>query len=171
MSDGKQRALYHLNIIFEVEARKNIKQETLFIIDDISDSFDYHNKYAIIQYLKEMSDEPLFKLIILTHNFDFFRTVHSREIADYSKCFFYKTINDEVKLEQVKGLNELNLQNFDSTDSFGSKSLPEEVFCIDLSPFIFLMYWYTVSRETPNVLAVSVMDSGYGLEPLPVIRL
>lgn len=108
LSDGEQRALYHLNIIFEVEARKNIKQKTLFIIDDISDSFDYHNKYAIIQYLKEMSDEPLFKLIILTHNFDFFRTVHSREIADYSKCFFvYKTINDEVKLEQAKGLNNI----------------------------------------------------------------
>lgn len=108
LSDGEQRALYHLNIIFEVEARKNVKQETLFIIDDISDSFDYHNKYAIIQYLKEMSDEHLFKLIILTHNFDFFRTVHSREIADYSKCFFvYKTINDEVKLEKADGLNNI----------------------------------------------------------------
>lgn len=78
LSSGELKALYILNIIFEVEARKQNSQETLFVIDDIADSFDYKNKYAIIQYLKDISQESIFKQIILTHNFDFHRTVSSR---------------------------------------------------------------------------------------------
>lgn len=78
LSNGEKRALYILNIIFEVEARIEDNVETLFIIDDIADSFDYKNKYAIIEYLKDISSNPLFKSIILTHNFDFYRTIKSR---------------------------------------------------------------------------------------------
>lgn len=78
LSTGEKKALYVLNIIFEVEARRKAGQETIFIIDDIADSFDYKNKYAIIQYLMDIAEEPHFKQIILTHNFDFFRTVNSR---------------------------------------------------------------------------------------------
>lgn len=55
LSNGELRALYLLNIIFEVEARKQSEMETLFIIDDIADSFDYKNKYAIIEYIKDIS--------------------------------------------------------------------------------------------------------------------
>lgn len=78
LSNGEKRALYLLNIIFEVEARKKQNQPTLFVIDDIADSFDYKNKYAIIEYLKEISNVEIFKQIILTHNFDFYRTICSR---------------------------------------------------------------------------------------------
>ena len=85
LSTGEKKALYILNIIFEVEARKMAHQETIFIVDDIADSFDYRNKYAIIQYLKDIADVPFFHQIILTHNFDFFRTLHSRFIA-YPQC-------------------------------------------------------------------------------------
>lgn len=78
LSNGESRALYILNIIFEVEARKTAGQSTLFVVDDIADSFDYKNKYAIIEYLMEMSTEDGFQLLILSHNFDFYRTVSSR---------------------------------------------------------------------------------------------
>ena len=78
LSNGESRALYILNIIFEVEARKTAGQSTLFIIDDIADSFDYKNKYAIIEYLMEVSTEDGFQQLILSHNFDFYRTVSSR---------------------------------------------------------------------------------------------
>ena len=78
LSNGESRALYILNIIFEVEARKTAGQNTLFIVDDIADSFDYKNKYAIIEYLMEVSAEDGFQQLILSHNFDFYRTVSSR---------------------------------------------------------------------------------------------
>lgn len=78
LSQGEKRALYILNIIFEIKARIKKGLETLLIIDDIADSFDYKNKYAIIEYLKDIANEPLFKLIILTHNFDFYRNASNR---------------------------------------------------------------------------------------------
>ncbi len=78
LSNGERRALYLLNIIFEVNARKELGVETLFVIDDIADSFDYKNKYAIIEYLSDISEHIKFYQVILTHNFDFFRTISGR---------------------------------------------------------------------------------------------
>lgn len=78
LSNGEKRALYILNIIFEVEARKEAGIPTLFVVDDIADSFDYKNKYAIVEYLNDILNEGDFKQIILTHNYDFYRTVWKR---------------------------------------------------------------------------------------------
>ncbi len=78
LSTGEKRALYLLNILFEVEARKSSNTKTLYVIDDIADSFDYKNKYAIIEYLKDISEFDYFYQIVLTHNYDFFRTLSSR---------------------------------------------------------------------------------------------
>lgn len=78
LSQGEKRALYILNILFEINARKKQGQETLIIADDIADSFDYRNKYAIVEYLKEVSQLENFNCIFLTHNFDFHRTISSR---------------------------------------------------------------------------------------------
>ena len=64
LSTGERKALYVLNVIFEIEARKTANQETLVIVDDLADSFDYRNKYAIIRYLKDISEDGLFKLLI-----------------------------------------------------------------------------------------------------------
>lgn len=78
LSQGEKRALYLLNIIFEIEEIKQNGQEKLLIVDDIADSFDYKNKYAIIEYLYELAEDNLFSMIIMSHNFDFYRTVSSR---------------------------------------------------------------------------------------------
>jgi len=103
LSTGEKRAFYVLNIIFEVEARKMAGQETIFVVDDIADSFDYKNKYAIIQYLKDIAEDPNFKQIILTHNFDFFRTINSR-FVDYSHCLMALRSNDGISLEKATGI-------------------------------------------------------------------
>lgn len=78
LSNGEKRALYLLNVIFEVIARKEAKIATLFLFDDIADSFDYKNKYAIVEYLRDITEVPFFYQLILTHNYDFYRTVSSR---------------------------------------------------------------------------------------------
>lgn len=82
LSQGERRALYLLNVIFDIESRKLSNQETLFIIDDIADSFDYKNKYAIVEYLNDIDSVDIFKSIILTHNFDLFRTIQSRILGN-----------------------------------------------------------------------------------------
>lgn len=104
LSNGEKKALYILNVLFEVEARKVAGRETLFIIDDLADSFDYKNKYAIVQYLKEMAEEPNFKLILLTHNFDFFRTAISRGIANYGQCFMAQKSDTGVVLNRAENI-------------------------------------------------------------------
>ena len=71
--------------------RKNQESPTLIIADDIADSFDYKNKYAIVEYLKDISKLPNFRCIFLTHNFDFHRTVGSRlKIPREKKLFAVK---------------------------------------------------------------------------------
>jgi hypothetical protein len=104
LSQGEKRALYILNIMFNVEAKIKENAKTLFIIDDIADSFDYRNKYAIIQYLKDISKEDFFYQIILTHNFDFFRTLESRKIATYNNCLFSYKTDTEIKLVKAEGI-------------------------------------------------------------------
>ena len=78
LSRGEGRALRIMQIIFEIKAREKQRRETLLVFDDIVDSFDYRNKYAMVEYMKEMAESGLFKSIILTHNFDFYRLVSSR---------------------------------------------------------------------------------------------
>ena len=100
LSQGERRALYILNVLFEVEARKYGNDPTLFVIDDIADSFDYKNKYAIIRYLEDINDVEHFRQIILTHNFDFFRTLESRFVR-YDHCYLATRSATGVSLEKA----------------------------------------------------------------------
>lgn len=102
LSQGEKRALYLLNFIFEVEARKRSKQ-TLFIIDDVADSFDYKNKHAIVQYLKDLDNESNFNQIILTHNFDFFRTL-ATTFVPRKNCLMANRGNSEITLTKAEGV-------------------------------------------------------------------
>jgi hypothetical protein len=103
LSTGERKALYVLNVIFEIQRRNKAKQETLVVVDDIADSFDYQNKYAIIQYLKDISEDGLFKLIIMTHNFDFFRTLEGRFVR-YPNCLMASKNDEGISLAQAVGI-------------------------------------------------------------------
>ena len=107
LSTGEKKALYILNIIFEIEARRKARQDTLFIVDDIADSFDYKNKYAIIQYLADIAEEPNFNQLILTHNFDFFRTLNSRFVVRYSHCLMASRTSSGLSLEPASGIKNI----------------------------------------------------------------
>lgn len=83
LSQWEKRALFLLNMIFDFEKikkdiRDNPGQEILIVADDVADSFDYRNKYAIVEYLQELAESQGIYLIILTHNYDFFRCINSR---------------------------------------------------------------------------------------------
>jgi energy-coupling factor transporter ATP-binding protein EcfA2 len=112
LSNGEKKALYILNVLFEMEARKAAGGETLFVIDDLADSFDYKNKYAIIQYLKEMADHANFKLVLLTHNFDFFRTLVSRGVVGYNQCFMAQKGASKIVLSQAEHVNNPFIHGF-----------------------------------------------------------
>lgn len=106
LSQGEKRALYLLNIIFDIEKlkienKKNAK-DLLIIIDDIADSFDYKNKYAIIEYLNEIAEISKFKLIILTHNFDFYRAINLRLSIPNNNQLYATKQDNKIKLEKFQ---------------------------------------------------------------------
>lgn len=102
LSKGEQRAYFILQFLFEIESRKQSEEITLLIFDDIADSFDYKNKYAIIEYIRDLHLSTLFKLLILTHNFDFYRTLSSR--LDLTKQCFMTTKDQDRKIDFIPGL-------------------------------------------------------------------
>jgi ABC-type lipoprotein export system ATPase subunit len=106
LSNGEKKAFYILNVIFEIQRRIKDQQETLIIVDDLADSFDYQNKYAIIEYLRDISQEGLFKQIILTHNFDFLRTIQSRFIK-YASCLMGLKSDAGMTLVQAEGVKNI----------------------------------------------------------------
>ena len=108
LSAGERRAYHILHVIFEIETRFKVGQETLVIVDDVADSFDYQNKYAIIQYLMDIQEDKgnLFKQIIMTHNFDFFRTISSRFVG-YGNCLMVEKTATGVTFQKAEGIRNI----------------------------------------------------------------
>jgi hypothetical protein len=148
LSMGEKRALYILNIIFEVEARNKAKQETVFVFDDIADSFDYKNKYAIIQYLKDIAEVPQFRQLILTHNFDFFRTVNSRFVP-YDRCLMTTKNIDGITLNPATGIR--NVFANDWRPNFYSDA-KKRIACI---PFMRNLIEYTKGESDSDYLKLT----------------
>lgn len=98
LSQGEKKALYLLNVLFEIHCRSKSETPTVVIIDDIADSFDYKNKYAIIEYFKEVVEAYGFPCIFLTHNFDFHRAVSSRIGIPRNRRLFASKDEDSLVL-------------------------------------------------------------------------
>lgn len=107
LSQGEKKAFYILNVIFEVKSRQISSTKTLFIIDDIADSFDYKNKYAIVEYLHDISRESNFYSIVMTHNFDLFRTLQSRVLVSHrwTNSLIAEKLADDIKLVNAGSRN------------------------------------------------------------------
>jgi hypothetical protein len=102
-STGERRALYILCMMFEVRVRMTSGQDTVLVLDDIADSFDYKNKYAIIEYLYDLSVdyENNIYMIVLTHNYDFFRSLRMRcqmKFHTSPKVFLARRSKGEITL-------------------------------------------------------------------------
>jgi len=150
LSTGERKALYVLNVIFEIETRKKNGTETLLVVDDLADSFDYQNKYAIIHYLKEVSEDGLFKLLLMTHNFDFFRTIQSR-FVDYSQCLMATKTDNGITLAPATGIK--NVFALDWKKGF-FKDQKKKIACI---PFLRNLIEMTVGEDDKNFKTLTAM--------------
>lgn len=139
LSLGEKRALYLLNIIFDIETIKQSDKECLFIIDDIADSFDYKNKYAIIEYIYEMSENPKFNLLILSHNFDFYRTISSRlGLARNNRLL--------ANIDQ-DGVLHLDVEKYQKDPFIAWKTNPQKTTFIALIPFTRNLIQFGVDKN------------------------
>jgi putative macrophage infection protein, mimD (mimD) len=104
LSTGERRAYYILNMIFQILVAKKRGKESIVILDDISESFDYKNKYAIVEYIRDISEykddnnNKIFKILLLTHNFDFYRTISSRITKPVNSYIAFRD-SDKIKFE------------------------------------------------------------------------
>lgn len=128
LSQGERRALYILNILFEIETRRKQGATTILVIDDIADSFDYKNKYAIIEYLKDIAASGQFLCIFLSHNFDFYRSISGR-LSLRRDCKLHATKTGR-KLKLVQEKYQKNPFNH------WKDNLTTPAFCISAIPFV-----------------------------------
>ena len=161
LSTGERRAFYILNIIFEIEARRKAGQKTLIVVDDIADSFDYKNKYAIIQYLKDISEDDNFRQVILTHNFDFFRTIQSRFVS-YNSCFMVARKEEGIEVNKAIGIKNVFVNDWKV--HFGSEPRKR----IASIPFMRNLVEYTKGETDPDYVTLTsllhVKDGTLGIQ-------
>lgn len=94
LSTGEVRALTILLFLFDLNISIEKNSETFVILDDVVDSFDYKNKYAMIEYISELSNENNIICWVLTHNFDFFSSCKYR-VKGFDKYYIKQNKNSE----------------------------------------------------------------------------
>lgn len=148
LSKGEQRAYFILQFLFEIESRKLNPEKNLLIFDDVADSFDYKNKFAIIEYIKEIHEKGDFRVIILTHNFDFYRTIASR--LNLKREVIYMTTksnNKTIALHEGQYVNDIFayfIRNYSNPKVF-----------ISLISFVRNLIEYSESKTNPEYLTLT----------------
>ncbi len=131
-SSGEKRAIFILYFLFEIELKRMTGIPYTIVADDIVDSFDYKNKYAMIEYLSELSSEVNVQLIILTHNFDFYRSTCIALGGNLnSRLFGYINTDNDVLLFNA------NSTDYESFELFRNwKTKDDSTSLIALIPFL-----------------------------------
>lgn len=143
LSRGEQRAFYILQLLFELESRKVSSVDHIVVFDDIADSFDYQNKYAIIEYLHDLDDSSgNIYLLVLTHNFDFYRTMASR--LGLHSCSWMTVKKRDGTLELKPGRYQRNI-----FDYFVKEYTNDKVF-VSMIPFVRNLVEYTDGKDDPK---------------------
>lgn len=148
LSKGEQRAYFILQFLFEIESRKQNTGSNLLIFDDVADSFDYKNKFAIIEYIKELHHLASVRIIILTHNFDFYRTVASR-LNLSRQAVFMATKSHDKKIALHSGQ-----YRKDVFTHFISRYSEPKVF-VSLITFVRNIIEYSESDDCPEYITLT----------------
>ena len=149
LSTGEKKAFHILNMLFDIEVRRAAGQQTLLVVDDIADSFDYKNKYAIVQYLSDLAEDQHFKLVILTHNFDFYRTIESRRLVQRKNCFMVSKTAVGVTLEAAQGVRNVFINAWKPAFFTDDR---KKICCV---PFMRNLIEYTKGEADPDYLLLT----------------
>src|SRR5699024_6298064 len=152
LSQGERRAFYLLNFIFEVERRKQDKVPTLFIIDDPADSFDYKNKHAIVQYLTDLNEVENFSQIVLTHNFDFYRSLAT--YVNRSRCLMANKTAFDIQLQPAVGINNIFIKVWKPALAVENTDIDKVILCATI-PFTRNIIEYTVGQSDEDYLKLT----------------
>lgn len=150
LSAGEKKAFFTLNTLFMIQKKIDEGRPALIVLDDIVDSFDYKNKYAVVEYLKELSDNDALRLLILTHNFDFFRTMESRGVVSYGGCRL-------VERDEDRTITIRRAENMRNPLTGITKNLCDHAKIAAAIPFARNIVEYTRGKGDPAYAALSDM--------------
>ncbi|MFW5889417.1 MAG: hypothetical protein ACOCUD_03455, partial [Bacillota bacterium] len=143
LSSGQRTAFYTIKFIALYE--RKVSDKRIVILDDIVDSFDQGNKVAFIEYIHDMIQENT-NIIILTHNFTFYRFVMSRlkkikpKVAQVKKD---KYNNHQVIIKKPDGLMK---------DSFNMAVINNKYQFFSSIPYIRELLSYTFKNKKKKKL-------------------
>ena len=151
-STGEIRVYNMINFILEVETYKLSQDKVVIILDDAVDSFDYKNKYGIIDYLCDLKNYTNIQLIVFTHNFDFYRS----SILAFGKRFTNQYFAYRNELNEINFLDtSLNQNYYLEVVHFNSwKTNPNESKFFALIPFA-----RTIVQLQTNATNVQKLDT------------
>jgi hypothetical protein len=151
LSRGERRAFVILQFLFEMESRKVSPNDTIVVMDDIADSFDYQNKYAIVEYIKDLAEESSnkFFMLIMTHNYDFYRTISSRMSKSISYMWMVeRKSNGQISFEQGQYKGDV------FANAFVGKDVDDKIF-ISMIPYIRNLIEYSKGEGDDRYLLLT----------------
>lgn len=151
LSQGEKRAMYLLNVLFNIEAKKSEGKKVFLVVDDIADSFDYKNKYAIVQYLFDIHNEGVFRQLILTHNFDFFRTIQSRLLGSKKYTCSFIAVRDDSEINLI----ESGIKYHDEPFTLWKKNLHDPLKLIASIPFVRNLIEFKEGSKDPDYILLT----------------
>lgn len=161
-STGEIRAYNFLNFIIETEAMRTRGVQFTIVLDDVAESFDYKNKYGIINYIQSLQNDPNIQLIVMTHNFDFYRSIILAFGERNADCFFaYKDNLNNVQLYESKKKYYLNISNFNMW-----KNNPDNKKFIALIPFARTIFQLQDNHDCDIDTVLKYLHYDIGLESL-----
>lgn len=151
LSRGEIRAFYILQFLFEMEERKRIQNDSVIVLDDVADSFDYQNKYAIIEYIRDLvctSGKNIY-MIILTHNYDFYRTLALRLSLNRNNLWM-STRNLDGSIDIVPGQYRSDVY----ANAFVGHDDDNKIF-ISMIPFVRNLVMYTEGENSSDYITLT----------------
>lgn len=151
LSRGEKRAFIILQFLFEMEARKTMDHDSIIIMDDIADSFDYQNKYAIVEYIKDIAADSSnkFYMLVLTHNYDFYRTLSSRlSLPQPNMWMAERLANGKVVINQGQYKGNVYANAFINHDD------NDKIF-ISMIPFVRNLIEYTKGESDADYITLT----------------
>lgn len=151
LSRGEIRAFYILQFLFEMEERKNANKDSIIVLDDVADSFDYQNKFAIIEYIRDLvysTGNNIF-VIILTHNYDFYRTLALRLSLNRDNLWM-SIRNPDGSISIVPGQYRSDVY----ANAFVGHDDENEIF-ISMIPFVRNLVMYTEGEKSDDYLTLT----------------
>lgn len=110
LSQGEKRSFYLLDCMFKIKSffnELNKSDSAVIVFDDIVDSFDYANKYAVIGALKKICDDyknlnrnSSCYIFLMTHNYDFLRSLN-KAFGKENQFFGLKDEHKNISLKKV----------------------------------------------------------------------